>query len=178
MGNTIQNRASSGPSHLKRYRSLREYCRTTLGERKAKLERLLARSPAGIVLKHTDKDGLAVFQRACKLGAEGIVSKRLSAPYHQGSRRDAGFLRLPGRALRMSNVIESSFATIRHRAVRSSASLDTLRLGRRPREGGPASSTLRRSAGSVRSRSRISRRRRKLPQRDEENAPCAKEPLL
>jgi bifunctional non-homologous end joining protein LigD len=60
-----------------------------LGERKAKLERLLAGSTGGIMLnEHTDEDGSAVFQRACKLGAGGIVSKRLSAPYRSGPSRD------------------------------------------------------------------------------------------
>jgi bifunctional non-homologous end joining protein LigD len=50
--------------------------------RKAKLTRLLARKPAGIVLnEHTDEDGATVFRHACKLGLKGIVSKRLSAPY-------------------------------------------------------------------------------------------------
>ena len=50
-----------------------------LGERKAKLAKLLARPPAGIVFnEHTDEDGAVVFQHACKMGLEGIVSKRLS----------------------------------------------------------------------------------------------------
>jgi ATP-dependent DNA ligase len=60
-----------------------------LGERKAKLARLLARKAAGIMLnEHTDGDGGTVFRRACKLGFEGIVSKGLSAPYHSGPSRD------------------------------------------------------------------------------------------
>jgi bifunctional non-homologous end joining protein LigD len=60
-----------------------------LGERKAKLARLLARAPAGIVHnEHTEEDGAVVFRHACKLGFEGIVSKRLSAPYRSGPSRD------------------------------------------------------------------------------------------
>jgi bifunctional non-homologous end joining protein LigD len=60
-----------------------------LSDRKAKLARLLARKPAGIVLnEHTDEDGTTVFRHACKLGFEGIVSKRLSAPYRSGASRD------------------------------------------------------------------------------------------
>jgi len=60
-----------------------------LGDRKAKLARLLARKPAGIVLnEHADEDGATVFRHACKLGFEGIVSKRLSAPYGSGPSRD------------------------------------------------------------------------------------------
>jgi hypothetical protein len=50
---------------------------------------VLARKPAGIVLnEHTDEDGATVFRHACKLGFEGIVSKRLSAPYRSGASRD------------------------------------------------------------------------------------------
>jgi hypothetical protein len=53
-----------------------------LSERKAKLARLLAGLAAEIVFnEHTDEDGATVFQQACKMGLEGIVSKRLCAPY-------------------------------------------------------------------------------------------------
>jgi bifunctional non-homologous end joining protein LigD len=60
-----------------------------LSERKARLARLLARAPIGIVFnEHTDHDGAVVFRHACKLGLEGIVSKRVSAPYRSGPSRD------------------------------------------------------------------------------------------
>jgi bifunctional non-homologous end joining protein LigD len=60
-----------------------------LGERKAKLEKLLAGSTAGIVFnEHTDQDGATVFEHACRFGFEGIVSKRLNAPYRSGPSRD------------------------------------------------------------------------------------------
>jgi ATP-dependent DNA ligase len=60
-----------------------------LSDRKARLARLLARAPAGIVFnEHTDEDGAAVFRHACKMGLEGIVSKRLTAPYRSGPSRD------------------------------------------------------------------------------------------
>jgi bifunctional non-homologous end joining protein LigD len=60
-----------------------------LRERKARLERLLSRSRTGIVFnEHTDQDGATIFQHACKMGLEGIVSKRLSAPYRSGASRD------------------------------------------------------------------------------------------
>jgi bifunctional non-homologous end joining protein LigD len=60
-----------------------------LGELKDRLARLLARVPAGIVFnEHTDDDGAAVFRHACMLRLEGIVSKRLSAPYRSGPSRD------------------------------------------------------------------------------------------
>jgi hypothetical protein len=43
----------------------------------------------GIVLSEdTDEDGAAIFQQACKIDLEGIVSKRLSAPYRSGPSRD------------------------------------------------------------------------------------------
>jgi ATP-dependent DNA ligase len=39
-----------------------------------------ARAPAGIVFnEHTDEDAAVLFRHACKLGLEGIVSKRLGA---------------------------------------------------------------------------------------------------
>jgi bifunctional non-homologous end joining protein LigD len=60
-----------------------------LGERKAKLAKLLVRAPVGIVFnEHTDEDGAVVFRHACKLGFEGIVSKRLTASYRSGPSRD------------------------------------------------------------------------------------------
>jgi bifunctional non-homologous end joining protein LigD len=56
-----------------------------LGERKARLAKLLGRKPYEIVFnEHTDADGGIVFRHACKLGLEGIVSKRLSKPYQSG----------------------------------------------------------------------------------------------
>jgi bifunctional non-homologous end joining protein LigD len=60
-----------------------------LGECKAKLAKLLGRKTGGIVFnEHTDEDGATVFRHACKLGFEGIVSKRLTAPYRSGPSRD------------------------------------------------------------------------------------------
>jgi bifunctional non-homologous end joining protein LigD len=39
----------------------------------------------GIVLnEHYEGDGEIVFKQACKLGCEGIVSKRLGLPYRSG----------------------------------------------------------------------------------------------
>jgi bifunctional non-homologous end joining protein LigD len=58
-------------------------------KRKARLARLLARVPRGIELnEHTDADGADVFRQACKMGLEGIVSKRVTAPYRCGPSRD------------------------------------------------------------------------------------------
>jgi bifunctional non-homologous end joining protein LigD len=60
-----------------------------LVERKAKLGKLLARASAGIAFnEHTEEDGATVFRHACMMGLEGIVSKRLMAPYRSGPSRD------------------------------------------------------------------------------------------
>jgi hypothetical protein len=54
----------------------------SLGERKKRLAQLLARVTPGIALcDHTDAAGELVFRQACAMGLEGIVSKRLAAPY-------------------------------------------------------------------------------------------------
>jgi bifunctional non-homologous end joining protein LigD len=54
-------------------------------ERKAKLRRLLAKASGGIrFVEHIELDGPIVFQHACKLGLEGIVSKRRDMPYRSG----------------------------------------------------------------------------------------------
>jgi bifunctional non-homologous end joining protein LigD len=56
-----------------------------LGERKDRLARLVDRRLTGIVMNdHTDASGELVFQQACRMGLEGIVSKRLSKPYQSG----------------------------------------------------------------------------------------------
>jgi bifunctional non-homologous end joining protein LigD len=54
-------------------------------DRKRRLARLLGGRRLGIVLSdHTDEDGTTIFRQACLMGLEGIVSKRLSAPYRSG----------------------------------------------------------------------------------------------
>jgi bifunctional non-homologous end joining protein LigD len=56
-------------------RSPIEYC-------KRKLAKLVRGPHPGIVLnEHYEGDGEIVFKHACKLGCEGIVSKRLGSPY-------------------------------------------------------------------------------------------------
>ncbi len=58
-----------------------------LTERKAALARLLARPPAGIRLVEAfAQPGEAVLRSACRLGLEGIVSKRAASPYRPGDR--------------------------------------------------------------------------------------------
>jgi bifunctional non-homologous end joining protein LigD len=53
--------------------------------RKAGLTQLLRKPPSGIALnEHFVGDGDIVYQQACKLGCEGIVSKRLGSTYRSG----------------------------------------------------------------------------------------------
>jgi bifunctional non-homologous end joining protein LigD len=53
--------------------------------RKAALARLLRNTKAGIVLnEHVAGDGPTVFEHACRLGAEGIVSKKVDGTYQSG----------------------------------------------------------------------------------------------
>ncbi len=63
--------------------------RLPLGERKEQLRKLLeapARGKAKLIryVEHFETGGDAILQSACKLSLEGIVSKKLSAPYHSG----------------------------------------------------------------------------------------------
>jgi bifunctional non-homologous end joining protein LigD len=66
-----------------------DYRPLPLRQRKDRLARLLARVQVGIALnEHTDAGGELVFLHACAMGLEGIVSKRLTAPYRSGPSRD------------------------------------------------------------------------------------------
>ena len=59
--------------------------RRQLEMRKATLEIMLRRSSPGILFnEHMEGDGPIVFQHACKLGLEGIVSKRKDSRYVSG----------------------------------------------------------------------------------------------
>jgi bifunctional non-homologous end joining protein LigD len=54
-------------------------------ERKAALAGLLRDTEAGILLnEHVAGDGATVFEHACRLGAEGIVSKKVDGAYRSG----------------------------------------------------------------------------------------------
>jgi bifunctional non-homologous end joining protein LigD len=53
--------------------------------RKATLKGLLRRARPGIAFnRHFEVDGAIVYEQACALGCEGIVSKRLGTPYRSG----------------------------------------------------------------------------------------------
>ena len=46
--------------------------------------------------QHYEDDGAAIFEHACALGCEGIVSKRLGSPYRSG--RTDHWLKIKNRA--------------------------------------------------------------------------------
>lgn len=57
-------------------------------KRKAALRRLLKADRGGIqYVEHADGHGDRLFEAVCKLGLEGIVSKKLDAPYRSGRSR-------------------------------------------------------------------------------------------
>jgi bifunctional non-homologous end joining protein LigD len=55
-----------------------------LEKRKAKLERLLARSTGVRLSEYIEGNGPIIFEHARKMGLEGIVSKRRDLPYRSG----------------------------------------------------------------------------------------------
>jgi bifunctional non-homologous end joining protein LigD len=59
--------------------------RKPLAERKAALRKLLKRTKGGIqYVEHVEGHGAEMFGVVCDLGLEGIVSKKLNAPYRSG----------------------------------------------------------------------------------------------
>jgi bifunctional non-homologous end joining protein LigD len=64
--------------------------RETIEVRKATLASILRKSRPGIRLnEHLEHpEGDVVFRHACKMGLEGIVSKRLGSPYRSGRSPD------------------------------------------------------------------------------------------
>ena len=53
-------------------------------ECKAALRKLLRHGRGIQFVEHTEGDGDEMFKAVCKLGLEGIVSKKLNAPYKSG----------------------------------------------------------------------------------------------
>ena len=61
--------------------------KATLLDRKALLQRIAASLPAGSPIRfseHLAQDGPTMFEHACRIGLEGIVSKRIDMPYRPG----------------------------------------------------------------------------------------------
>jgi bifunctional non-homologous end joining protein LigD len=66
----------------------RDLRREPIELRKAMLAKVLRKAPVRLQLnEHIAEPGDVVFRHACKLGFEGIVSKRLGAPYISGRSR-------------------------------------------------------------------------------------------
>jgi ATP-dependent DNA ligase len=55
-----------------------------LEKRKAALEKLLRRSDGIKFSEHIEGEGTVIFAHACRMGLEGIVSKRRDMPYRSG----------------------------------------------------------------------------------------------
>jgi bifunctional non-homologous end joining protein LigD len=73
--------------------------------RKQTLAKLLYGAHRNIVFnQHFDGDGATIFKHACKLGCEGIVSKRLGSPYCAG--RSAHWLKIKNRAAAVTRAEE------------------------------------------------------------------------
>jgi ATP-dependent DNA ligase len=67
----------------------RDLRREPIEDRKAELAKLLRHAKSGLQLnEHISEPGDIVFRHACKLGLEGIVSKRLGSPYRSGRSND------------------------------------------------------------------------------------------
>ncbi len=59
-----------------------------LERRKSRLAKLLAAARAGVrCSEHMEGDGVAIFEHACRLGAEGVVSKHREHAYRSGRSR-------------------------------------------------------------------------------------------
>jgi bifunctional non-homologous end joining protein LigD len=68
---------------------MRDWRPYPLHERKARLQTLLKKAPEAIsYVEHFDASGAAILKSACCMGLEGVVSKRLDAPYRGGRGHD------------------------------------------------------------------------------------------
>jgi bifunctional non-homologous end joining protein LigD len=71
--------------------------REPLDVRKAALRSLLIKTGPGLRWnEHIEGDGETIFRHACKLGLEGIVSKRKDSPYRSGRSHDWLKMKNPG----------------------------------------------------------------------------------
>jgi bifunctional non-homologous end joining protein LigD len=67
----------------------KDFRRQPIEERKSVLAKLLRGAKHGLQLnEHLAEPGDVVFRHACRLGLEGIVSKRLGSRYVSGRSRD------------------------------------------------------------------------------------------
>ena len=83
--------------------------RRPLIERKAALGKLLIRSRGGIqYVEHAEGHGDKMFAAVCDLGLEGIVSKKLNAPYRSGPSKSWIKIKNP-KAPAATRVLEGTF---------------------------------------------------------------------
>ena len=75
-----------------------DYCQHPLEKRKAKLEKIPARTQGMRFSEHLDGGGDTIFKHACKMGSEGIVSKRRDFPYRSGRTKSWMKIKNPGSA--------------------------------------------------------------------------------
>ena len=84
--------------------------RQPLIERKKELRWVLCNARDGIqYVEHTDGDGAEMFAAVCKLGLEGIVSKRLTSVYKSGPSKTWIKIRNP-KSLAATRVLEEGFS--------------------------------------------------------------------
>jgi hypothetical protein len=84
-GYSISSRAATVRRWLDSRKDGEDLRRTPIEQRKRKLAKLVHGPHAGIVVNEVfEGDGDILFAHACKLGCEGIVSKRLGSLYKSG----------------------------------------------------------------------------------------------
>jgi bifunctional non-homologous end joining protein LigD len=83
--------------------------RKPFAERKAILRKVLQRTRRGIqYVEHTEGDGGEMFKAICKLGLEGIVSKKLDSSYKSGPSKAWLKIKNP-KALAATRAIDGTF---------------------------------------------------------------------
>lgn len=92
-------------------------------ERKARLQRLIGDAPTSLVafVGHIVGDGRDVLRMACRLGLEGIVSKRLESPYRRGRSRDW---------LKTKCAVSETLIVVGYTEDRDTGRIDGIHLGR------------------------------------------------
>ena len=94
--------------------------RAPIEQRKHKLARLVRTPHPGIVInEHYDGDGDIVFKYACKLGCEGIVSKRLGSPYRSGAALRWRHVDLDRAQLSVTELAEQTRSGVRYKAPKT-----------------------------------------------------------